>query len=205
MKMLQEILKMHHSRNLASQELFYCCTVLLCRTIVAPCGVVIAWTKFAKSESPTKILNFLERVFDKEESHPAYICIDKACVVLRSAISNSWNRIWEKTTRFIVDTYHYKNHSKDDVLCQEWCNPAPTDGSAPNLVVAACEQFNSWLGGFESILKLMTPQNFNWFLHSMIIYHSKYVIQKKKQHTNAKKEKDSETSEEEDVDADVEG
>ena len=28
-------------------------------TIVAPCGVVIAWTKFDKSESPTKILDFV--------------------------------------------------------------------------------------------------------------------------------------------------
>ncbi|KIM38574.1 hypothetical protein M413DRAFT_45603, partial [Hebeloma cylindrosporum] len=33
---------------------FYCV-----ETICAPCGVVIAWTKFAKSESPTNILNFL--------------------------------------------------------------------------------------------------------------------------------------------------
>jgi hypothetical protein len=32
---------------------FYCV-----ETICAPCGVVIAWTKFAKSESPTNILNF---------------------------------------------------------------------------------------------------------------------------------------------------
>src|ERR1700720_776865 len=33
---------------------FYCV-----ETICAPCGVVIAWTKFAKAESPTNILNFL--------------------------------------------------------------------------------------------------------------------------------------------------
>ncbi len=56
-------------------------------------------------------------------------------------------------------------------MCREWCNPAPTDGSAPNLVIPttdkdgkpclkrafntqACEQLNSWLGGYESILKL---------------------------------------------------
>ena len=60
-------------------------------TLCAPCAVVVAWTKFAKSESPTNILNFLEEVYPTEESRPAYICIDKACSLLRTAISNgSW-------------------------------------------------------------------------------------------------------------------
>src|SRR3984957_10149043 len=36
---------------------FYCV-----ETICAPCGVVIAWTKFAKAASPTNILNFLNVV-----------------------------------------------------------------------------------------------------------------------------------------------
>ena len=41
---------------------FYCV-----ETICAPCGVVIAWTKFAKSESPTNILNFLGSVYQTED------------------------------------------------------------------------------------------------------------------------------------------
>ena len=48
----------------------------------APCGVVLAWTKFAKSESLTNILNWLEEVYPEEDSRPAYICIDKACQVM---------------------------------------------------------------------------------------------------------------------------
>ena len=184
-------------------------------TVCAPCGVVIAWTKFDKSESPTNILNFLESVYPTEESRPAYICIDKACQVLRTAISNgSWN-IWKKTTCFIVDAYHYINHRTLDYLCRKWCNPAPLNGSAPNLirvaydknqqeylqrafntqvcislyyVVAikliefqACEQLNSWIGGFESILKRMKTGNFDWFLHSMLFYHTQHTIQKQRQ------------------------
>ena len=35
-----------------SPNQFYCV-----ETLCAPCGVVVAWTKFDKSESPTKILN----------------------------------------------------------------------------------------------------------------------------------------------------
>jgi hypothetical protein len=56
---------------------FYCV-----ETICAPCGVVIAWTKFVKSESPTNILNWLESVYPTDESRPSYICIDKACMLL---------------------------------------------------------------------------------------------------------------------------
>ena len=105
-------------------------------TICAPCGVVIAWAKFAKAESPTNILAFLETVFPTEESRPTYICIDKACAVLHTAITNgSWEETWMNTTRFIVDSYHYINHRTSDYLCRKWCNPAPLDGSAPNLVV----------------------------------------------------------------------
>ncbi|TFK36079.1 hypothetical protein BDQ12DRAFT_699783 [Crucibulum laeve] len=117
-------------------------------------------------------------LYPTEDSRPDYVCIDKACMVLRSGIGISM-----KTTRFIVDSYHYINHCKTDFLCHKWCNPAPLDGSAPNLVVGAtgkngevyykqafntqaCEQLNAWLGGFESILKRMTPSNFNWFLHT---------------------------------------
>jgi len=102
---------------------------------------------------------------------------------------------WKQTTRFIVDSYHYINHKATDRICRTWCNPSPQDGSAPNLVgeridkdgntvkvrefnTEACEQLNAWLGGFESILKCMTVNKFNWFLHVMIFYHVKHVLQK---------------------------
>ncbi|KAF8344786.1 hypothetical protein F5887DRAFT_885727 [Amanita rubescens] len=165
-------------------------------TICAPCGVVVAWAKFAKAESPTNILQFLDHVYPTSESRPNYICIDKACLVLRSSIANgSWNR-WQQT-RFIVDSYHYTNHQATDILCRDFCNPAPLNGSAPNLVITgtnadgeayqkrafntqACEQLNAWLGGFESILKRMKPGNFNWFLHTMLSYHTVQVLRKQK-------------------------
>ena len=163
---------------------FYCV-----ETVCAPCGVVIAWAKFAKSESPTNILQFLESVYPTQDSCPDYIIIDKACLVLRTSIANgSWN-IWKNTTRFIVDSYHYVNHRTTDYLCRKWCNPAPLNGSAPNLVIVdynkqgqpyykrafntqACEQLNAWLGGFEPILKRMLPCNFDWFLHTMLFLHT---------------------------------
>jgi hypothetical protein len=109
---------------------FYCV-----ETICAPCGVVIAWTKFDKSESPTQILDFLNSVYPTPELRPNYICIDKGCQVLRTSISNGSWEIWKQTSRFIVDSYHYINHRTTDYLCRKYCNPAPLNGSAPNLVV----------------------------------------------------------------------
>ena len=189
---------------------FYCV-----ETICAPCGVVIAWTKFAKAESPTNIMAFLETVYPTQESRPAYICIDKACAVLRHSVADgSWAR-WSQTSRFIVDSYHYVNHRTADYLCRKWCNPAPLDGSAPNLVIAAydkkgvpytkrafntqaCEQLNAWLGGFETMLRKMTGGNFNWFLHTMLCLHSQMVIEKQKEKASVDDSSSSSDSESDD-------
>ncbi|KAF8867883.1 hypothetical protein CPB84DRAFT_1819655 [Gymnopilus junonius] len=114
---------------------FYCV-----ETICAPCGVVIAWTKFDRSESPTKILQFITDVYPESATRPAYICIDKACKVLRTAITHDrWQNLLD-SSRFIVDSYHYINHRVTDYLCRKWCNPAPLDGSAPNLVKTAIDK-----------------------------------------------------------------
>jgi len=190
---------------------FYCV-----ETICAPCGVVIAWTKFAKAESPTNILDFLESVFPEESAHPNYICIDKACLLLRHAVaSGRWN-LWKDTTCFVVDSYHYINHRTTDYLCRKYCNPAPLNGSAPNLITVAydkyghphykrafntqaCEQLNAWLGGFETILKRMSTGNFNWLLHTMLFIHTQKVIQKQKKKSDNMDSEDDESEEEETI------
>jgi hypothetical protein len=115
--------------------------------------------------------------------------------------NGKWDAVWKNTSRFIVDAYYYINHCTTDYLCQKWCNPVPQDGSAPNLVVVstdnhgqlylkcafntqAYEQLNAWLGGFQSILKRMTPSNFNWFLHTMLFYHTRHVLERQNQRNN---------------------
>ena len=78
--------------NYFTPRQFYCV-----ETICAPCGVIVAWAKFANAESPTNILQFLEAVYPTEKSQPDYICIDKGYMLLHSAIANgSWN-MWKKT------------------------------------------------------------------------------------------------------------
>ena len=47
-----------------------------------------------------------------------------------------------------------------------------------NKIYQACEQLNSWLGGYESILKRMIHENFDWFLHSILFCHIKHVLKR---------------------------
>ena len=42
---------------------------------------------------------------------------------------------------FVVDSYHYTNYKVTDNICHTWCNPAPSDGSAPNLVIPATDKY----------------------------------------------------------------
>jgi hypothetical protein len=47
----------------------------------------------------------------------------------------------------------------------------------------------------------MTPGNFNWFLHTMLFYHTKHVIELQRQKENKKNQEDGtedEDSDEED-------
>jgi hypothetical protein len=203
------------SANYFTAPHFYCV-----ETICVPCGVVIAWAKFARAESPTNILNFLDQVYPTTESRPDYVCIDKACLVLRHAIaSGRWNS-WKETTRFIVDSYHYINHRTTDSLCRKFCNPAPLDGSAPNLVAVekdkhgrphykrafntqTCEQLNAWLGGYEPIISRMTAVNFDWFIHTMLFIHTQKVVLKKVQMESADEQIDAEDDEDSDNNEDV--
>lgn len=58
----------------------------------------IAWAKFDRAGSPTNILQFLQNFYPNEQSKPDYICIDKACMVFRTAVvSGAWSA-WKKTT-----------------------------------------------------------------------------------------------------------
>ncbi|KAF8904677.1 hypothetical protein CPB84DRAFT_1814337 [Gymnopilus junonius] len=149
----------------------YYCVEMIC----APCGVVIAWTKFAHSESTTNILNFLASVYPTQDSWPDYICINKAFT------NGSWE-IWKHTSQFIVDTYHYINHCLQDYLCQTYCSLAPANNVAPNLVIVEYDSngqpYSHWGFNTQSIAKWMTPGNFNWFIHVMLFYHTKYTIKK---------------------------
>ena len=63
--------------------------------------------------------------------------------MLKFIVNNDSYANWFETTHFVVDSYHYTNHKATDNICCTWCNPAPSDGSAPNLVIPATDKYGN--------------------------------------------------------------
>ncbi|KAJ7664770.1 hypothetical protein B0H17DRAFT_951958 [Mycena rosella] len=159
------------------------------QTVQWACGVPIGWGKCYRSESAPQVLGILERIWeDYPNSRPGFIAYDSACDLLRHIVTQNPGNIWLTTTKFIVDAWHYIGHRASDILCRTRCNPAPMDGSQPDLILTVedengvvhqtrafntetAEQLNSWLRGFEAALQQMSDVNYDFFVHVlMMIY-----------------------------------
>lgn len=153
------------------------------------CGHPLAADKFYVSESESQVYQFLKKVWPDDLAHlrPDYIAYDRACFLLRHLVTSHPDNTWTAATRFIVDAFHYIGHRAQDLLCRKRCNPAPSDGSQPDLVkeiplpgndgrpiqqrefnTEASEQLNSWFDGFKGALNRMTKENFDFFVHCVL-------------------------------------
>lgn len=175
-------------------------SVYCLETVQWACGIPIGWGKCYRSESMPQVLGILDRIWeDKDDLRPSFIAFDDACDLLRHIVTQNNESPWLKTTKFIVDAWHYIGHRATDVLCRLWCNPAPTNGSQPDLVITVtddngnrhtarayntetAEQLNAWLDGFESQLRQMSGVNYDLFVHFLMLLFKEDVekkIQKK--------------------------
>ncbi|KAF8521835.1 hypothetical protein JB92DRAFT_3274289 [Gautieria morchelliformis] len=165
------------------------------QTIQWACGMPIGWGKCYEIESVSQVLQLVNFWFPPEGPRPAFIVYDNACKLLAHIVTQNTHDLWLTTTRFVVDAWHYINHRSTDHLCREWCNPAPLNGSQPDLVILerdgmgqmrasrafnteVAEQFNAWMDGFESQLRQMTDFNFDFFLHSVMLLYKEEVEQR---------------------------
>ncbi|KIM77843.1 hypothetical protein PILCRDRAFT_76259, partial [Piloderma croceum F 1598] len=162
-------------------------TIYCVQTVQWACGIPVGWGKCYKSESSPQVLSILDNIWDDHpESKPGFIAYDDACDLLRHIVTQDPTSGWLESTKFIVDAWHYIGHRATDVLCRLWCNPAPTNGSQPDLVLTevdddgnshatrafnteTAEQLNSWLDGFEAQLSQMTDVNFDIFIHVLFL------------------------------------
>ncbi|KAJ7579446.1 hypothetical protein C8J56DRAFT_796160 [Mycena floridula] len=162
-------------------------SVYCVQTIQWACGVPIGWGKCYRSESPSQVLQILKDIWEQHpRSRPSFLVYDDACDLLRHIVTQEPNSPWVTATRLIVDAWHYIGHQAIDVLCRTRCNPAPLDGSQPDLILAkkddngqvhttrafnteTAEQFNSWLTRFEAQLKQMTARNYDVFMHVLFL------------------------------------
>ncbi|EJD41629.1 hypothetical protein AURDEDRAFT_40570, partial [Auricularia subglabra TFB-10046 SS5] len=163
------------------------------QTIQWACGYPIAWKKFYDSESVANVFDFIDEVWASYPLlRPCFIAYDKACAFLAHLQTSHPNSSWIEVTRFIVDTWHYIGHRADDILCRTFCNPAPADGSQPDLVIErtdnngrthrtrafnleTAEQFNSWLDRYKNLLEQMSATAHDFTMHSLFLLYTEIV------------------------------
>ncbi|KIJ22880.1 hypothetical protein M422DRAFT_276636 [Sphaerobolus stellatus SS14] len=170
-------------------------TTYCLQTIQWACGVPISWGICYESESPTQVFELLQYTWPKPEDRPAFIAYDKACKLLAHIATHLEKRDWLQTTRFVVDAWHYINHRVTDVLCRTWCNPNPSDGSQPDLVIPVltangesvlarafntetAEQLNAWMDGFEAQMRQMADYNFGFESHCTMLLYKEAVAER---------------------------
>lgn len=182
--------------NIAGAEVvhtFRAQAVYCIETVQWACGIPIGWGKCYRSESSPQVLAIIDRIWEEnDELRPAFIAYDDACDLLRHIITQDPESLWIKSTKFIVDAFHYIGHRATDILCRRWCNPAPTNGSQPDLVsvqvdddgrvhlvrefnTETAEHLNAWLDGFESQLRQMSATNYDIFVHVLMMLYTEDI------------------------------
>ncbi|KAF7317596.1 hypothetical protein MKEN_00846700 [Mycena kentingensis (nom. inval.)] len=151
------------------------------------CGCPIGWGKCYVGETPSRVLRILNDIWaDFPDERPSFIAYDDACSLLRHIVTQDRNSLWITSTKLIVDAWHYVNHQTSDLLCRLWCNPAPANGSQPDLISTStdanghthttrafntetAEQLNAWLNGFEAQLRQMSDVNYDFYVHVLMM------------------------------------
>ncbi|KAJ7923681.1 hypothetical protein B0H13DRAFT_1463590, partial [Mycena leptocephala] len=138
----------------------------------------------------------LNRIWaDHPDSKPSFIAYDDACSLRRHIVTQDPNDPWLSMTKLIVDAWHYIGHRATEILCHLWCNPAPVNGSQPDLILIehddngvahqtrafnteTAEQLNSRLSSFESQLRQMSDINYDFFIHVLMMTYGEGVEEK---------------------------
>ncbi|KAG2342258.1 hypothetical protein BDR05DRAFT_886665, partial [Suillus weaverae] len=83
-----------------------------------------------------------------------------------------------------IDVFHFEcKHSKQDMFCQENCNPAAfpelkTDNMEWYFNSSACKQTNSWFSRFNPIMRGMKLVKFNFSLDEMILCRNQETLKR---------------------------
>ncbi|KAJ6464300.1 hypothetical protein C8R47DRAFT_1237731 [Mycena vitilis] len=163
------------------------------QTVQWSCGCPIGWGKCYRSESSSQVLKIINRIWeDYPDSRPSFLAYDDTCNLLRHIVTQDPNSLWIKSTKLIIDAWHYIGHQAADVLCRVWCNPAPTNGSQPDLIsisvddngrthttrafnTETAEQLNAWLNGYEAQLRQMSNVNYDFSVHVLMLLYKELV------------------------------
>ncbi|KAJ7078110.1 hypothetical protein C8R43DRAFT_1053419 [Mycena crocata] len=168
-------------------------TTYCLQTFQWACGCPIGWGKCYTGEGSSQVLQIMDDIWEADpDSRPSFLAYDDACNLFRHIVTQNPNSPWIQSTKFIVDAWHYIGHSAADILCRLWCNPAPTNGSQPDLIsvrvddngqthttrafnTETAEQLNAWLNGYEAQLRQMTDINYDFCVHVLMLLYKESV------------------------------
>ncbi|KAK7015385.1 hypothetical protein R3P38DRAFT_3321652 [Favolaschia claudopus] len=168
-------------------------TTYCLQTVQWACGCPIGWGKCYRSESSSQVLKIIDRIWKQHPNfRPSFLAYDDACNLLRHIVTQDPQSPWIHVTKLIVDAWHYIGHQAADILCRIWCNPAPANGSQPDLVsvktddngrkhttrafnTETAEQLNAWLTGYEAQLRQMSDINFDFSVHVLLLLYKELV------------------------------
>ncbi|KAJ6474094.1 hypothetical protein DFH09DRAFT_1082689 [Mycena vulgaris] len=171
-------------------------TIYCLQTVQWSCEYPIGWGKCYNSESSPQVLAIIDKIWEfHPDSKPSFIAYDDACNLLRHIVTQDPHSTWLKSTKFVVDAWHYIGHRALDLLCRVWCNPAPTNGSQPDLIIVrvddngqqhatrafnteTAEQLNAWLNGYEAQLRQMSDTSYDFCVHVLMLLYKELVDKK---------------------------
>ncbi|KAF7307585.1 hypothetical protein MIND_00553400 [Mycena indigotica] len=141
---------------------------------VSSCGIILGRATFYGSEAPNAVVQFWEALFPTKKSLPQVLWHDNNCRIMAMLR----NEPKERQDYFAdvakpVDVFHFKcKHKEGDLDCGRDCNallwPELSVDGKWRFNSSAAEQTNAWFGGFQSIVREMPVERYEFFLDEMI-------------------------------------
>ncbi|KAI0310443.1 hypothetical protein OF83DRAFT_1228775 [Amylostereum chailletii] len=147
---------------------------------VATCGVILGRATFYGSEAPNGARLFLRYLFPTPYSLPHILFYNNACKLLKR-IREAQEEAYFSHCKMPVDVFHMRTKHKDsDAFCGEHCNPITIPGLVKDgkwrFNSSAAEMTNAWFGGFQSNVREMRPERFDFFLDEMIKQRNRMIV-----------------------------
>ncbi|KAJ7210572.1 hypothetical protein B0H12DRAFT_1278150 [Mycena haematopus] len=150
---------------------------------VGSCGVILGRATFYGSEAPNGVREFWMKLFPTKASLPHVLWHDNNCrVVAMLKNDDEYLRTYFDGCALPVDVFHFKSkHKEGDVECGRNCNPyiwpeLRTKDGKWRFNSSAAEQTNAWFGGFQSMVREMQADRYDFFLDEMILRRNRTLI-----------------------------
>ncbi|KAJ7699399.1 hypothetical protein B0H16DRAFT_1836555 [Mycena metata] len=149
------------------------------------CGVGAGRASFFGSEAPNAVREFWMKLYPTKASLPGVLWHDNNCSIVKMLRNDpdEYHRDYFEDIALPVDVFHFKcKHKETDLDCGTNCNPyrwpeLRTEDGKWRFNSSAAEQTNAWFGGFQSIVREMTVERYNFFLDEMIKRRNRTLVQ----------------------------